>query len=149
MSESNDYKTFKKNVPGPLDRLDRVENVVMAGMPDTSLCIEGVEMWIEFKSPIEPKRESTKLFGSNHKLSQDQKNWFLRQRTAGGACFILIATDKRWMLIHGRSADSLNDVPAFILERESLWSAAKPVRDKRQWTELRNVLKMESMGMLP
>ena len=79
MSESSDYKTFKANVPEPGDRLDRIENAVVTGMPDINMCIGGTEVWIEQKSPKEPVRSTTPLFGSNHKISQEQANWFLRQ----------------------------------------------------------------------
>jgi hypothetical protein len=138
MSESNDYKTFKKNVPGPRDRLDRVENVVLSGMPDINFCpVEGTECWIEQKSPLEPKRATTKLFGSNHKLTQDQMNWFMRQRTAGGRAFVLIATDKRWMLICGSHADHVNEMTVAELEQLAIWKTSKPVKGKDKWNQLR------------
>ena len=140
MSESNDYQTFKRNVPGPRDRLDRIENVVVNGMPDINMCIEGVELWIELKSPTEPKRATTRLFGSNHKLSVDQKNWFLRHRTAKGFAYILIATDKRWILINGKDADLVNDLTVLQLLELSIWCASKPVRS---WEDLRNILRLD------
>ena len=147
MAESSDYKTFKKNMPKPGDRLDRVENVVGTGMPDVNFCSRGVECWIEMKSPKEPKRASTPLFGSNHKLSQDQKNWLLRQCRAGGFSYVLIATDKRWMLISGRHADDLNGLTVLELLSRSVWSTDKPVRDKENWAKLRGVLQAgESTG---
>ena len=108
MPESNDYKVLKKNLPTGNDRLDRVENFVVAGMPDINFCSEGKESWIEQKSPIEPKRQSTKLFGSNHKISQDQKNWFLRQMKAEGNAYFLIVTNNTCQtgcdtnLLHGQ-----------------------------------------------
>lgn len=140
MAESTDYKNFKKNVPQAGDRLDRVENPLVTGMPDINFCSEGVECWIEQKSPTEPKRSTTALFGSNHKVSQDQANWMLRQRQAGGRCYFLIATDKRWILIAGGLADKINTMTVAELVDNSLWSTMKPVREKEQWTTLRNTL---------
>lgn len=138
--ETNDYQTLKKNMPEPGDRLDRVENVVVAGMPDVNFCGDTVETWIELKSPTEPKRPSTPLFGSNHKLSQDQKNWMLRQFKAGGTAWVLIATDKRWMAILGAHADRVNEMTVDTLLELSAWSTQKPVKDKTQWKALRKTL---------
>lgn len=140
MSESTDYKAFKKHVPAPLDRLDRIENIMLTGMPDTNFCGEGREAWIEFKSPTEPKRQTTKLFGSNHKLSQEQKNWMLRQRNAGGRAFVLIVTDLRWLLIDGLNADRINDMTVPELIAIASWHATKPIRSKEEWKRCRAML---------
>lgn len=136
MPESNDYKTFKANVPVVGDRLDRIENCVVIGMPDINFCSRGVECWIEQKSPKEPKRRTTPLFGSNHKVSQDQMNWMLRQRNAGGRCYFLIVTDKRWMLLPGSLADHINGMTVDELLDNAVWSCAKPVTNKAQWAYL-------------
>ena len=141
MAESTDYKTFKANVPQPGDRLDRIENVVVTGMPDINMCIGGTEVWIEQKSPKEPKRSSTPLFGSNHKVSQEQANWMLRQRKAGGKCYFLISTDKRWILVGGFLADQLNNMTVDELLEQASWSTTKPVRDKEAWKTLRETLR--------
>lgn len=141
MAESTDYKTFKANVPQAGDRLDRIENVVVNGMPDINFCSGGVECWIEQKSPKEPKRSTTPLFGSNHKISQEQANWMLRQRKAGGKCWFLISTDKRWILVGGFLADQLNNLTVDEIVEQCVWSTTKPVRDKEQWTHLRNILR--------
>lgn len=139
MSEQAAYNTLRKNMPLPTDRLDRVENLVLAGMPDTNFCADGMECWIELKAPKEPKRSTTPLFGTGHKLTLDQRNWLTRQRMAGGASFVLIATDKRWMLVDGRHADFINDMSVDDLLRQSLWHTTKPVR-KERWKELRCAL---------
>lgn len=140
MAESTDYKAFKKHVPEPLDRLDRIENMMLNGMPDTNFCAEGRECWIELKSPTEPKRPSTKLFGSNHKLSIEQRNWMLRQRNAGGKAYVLIVTDKRWLLLDGSKADQINDMTVAELIEASLWHATKPIRSKEEWKRCRQIL---------
>ncbi len=141
MSESADYKLFRKNVPEPRDRIDRVENVVVDGMPDINACIEGTEVWIEQKSPKEPVRATTPLFGSNHRVSQSQMNWFLRHRKAGGKGYFLIVTDKRWILISGVHADSINNMTVDELIEQCTWCTTKPIKEKEQWKHLRNALK--------
>jgi len=138
MSEKTDYASFKRNWVEPRDRIDRVENILLAGMPDVNLCVDGAESWIEIKSPDEPKRKSTKLFGSNHKLSQEQKNWFLRQRNSGGNGFILIMTDKRWLLIDCHYAEKINDLSVDELINIAIWHEQKPIRGTEKWTQLRN-----------
>lgn len=140
MAESNDYKVLKANLPAGRDRLDRVENVVVNGMPDINFCTAGVECWIEQKSPKEPVRATTKLFGSNHKVSQDQMNWFMRQMKAEGNAYFLIVTDRRWMLIGGEHADKINNMTVQELLEISLWTTSKPVRDKESWNKLRQTL---------
>jgi hypothetical protein len=136
MTESVDYNRFKKLVPRSGDRLDRVENILIAGMPDINFCGSGKECWIEMKSPKEPVRAGTPLFGSNPRVSQDQKNWFLRQLKAGGRAFFLVVTDKRWMLLPGNIADGINEFTVQELLAQCLWSRTKPILFA-QWEELR------------
>lgn len=139
MSETNDYKLFKKHVIIGNDRCTRIENLVGVGEPDTNYCIDGVEGWIEFKSPTEPKRPTTALLGSNHKLSQDQMNWHLSQLRAGGMSFVLLATDKRWILMDGSQADFINKMSVSALIEQSLWWAMRPI-GRSQWIRLRDML---------
>ena len=122
MSEKKDYQKFKDKFIRFGDRCDRIENLMLLGMPDVNFCAEGAEVWMEIKSPTEPKRETTPLFGSNHKLSQDQKNWFLRQNNAGGIGIILICTDQRWIYIDACLwADDLNEMTVSELCTQSIW----------------------------
>lgn len=142
MSEKNDYQTLRLHVRMMRDRMDRMENGVGVGMPDVNYCIEGVEGWIEIKSPTEPVRPSTPLFGSNHKLSQNQKNWFLLQRRAGGIAWVLICTNKRWMLIEGAHADDVNTLTVEQLRGIAAWHASKYLLGPTNWTVLRGLLSL-------
>jgi hypothetical protein len=149
MSERAHYKTLRSHLCRPTDRMDRVENGVMAGMPDINLCAEGVEVWIEMKSPVEPKRSGTPLFGSNHRLSIDQENWFIRQCIAGGRAFVLISTDKRWILIDGRDITLINTSTTLFLLTRAAWTALKPVRGEDPWNALRYALMYSRPNPLP
>lgn len=120
-------------------RVNRVENVLLPGMPDINYCSGGREGWIETKAPKEPKRDDTPLFGSNHKISQDQMNWHLDQTQNGGRSFIYIQTDKRRMLISGRLADKINTATIAWLLGASLWSAPRPTKEI-DWNRLRLIL---------
>lgn len=140
MPENIDYQTFKKNVPVFGDRLNRVENFLVPGMPDINFCSGGVECWIEQKSPKEPVRPSTPLFGSNPRVTQDQMNWFLAQRKAGGRCYFLVTTNRRWMLLPGDIADDINMMTVADLMEHAIWAATKPVRAEC-WMKLRDKLR--------
>jgi len=141
MTEQNDYARLRKRLPELRDRLDRVENPIAPGMPDINFCADGHEMWIEQKSPIEPVRPTTPLFGSNHRVSQNQMNWHLRQYQAGGISWLLITTDKRWILISGsRIEQDINKLTVNELIEQSVWATEKPIRDPKQWDWLRDAL---------
>ena len=109
-------------------------------MPDVNLCLSGCESWIEIKSPIEPKRPSTPLFGSNHKLSQEQMNWMKRQRLAGGKSYVLIHTDKRWLLINGINVDMINKLTVSQLKRLAIWESESPVIGREKWNNLKQAI---------
>ena len=120
---------MRENVFVPGDRTNRLENLVSEGMPDVNCClILGYEVWIEIKSPTEPKRPSTSLFGSNHNVSQEQKNWFKEQVDAGGRCYFFIDTDRNRFLVHGKWADALNELTVAQIREMSKWHASKPMR---------------------
>jgi len=139
MSEKDDKAKFRDKCLSPLDRYNCIENIIGQGMPDVNVCVLGVDSWIEFKSPKEPKKPATPLFGSNHKLSQEQKNWHLTQRNAGGISWVLICTDKRWMLLDNRWTDDINELSIEQLLARSSWNAALPIKGD-QWIKLRRTL---------
>lgn len=140
MSEVRDYRRLRKKLLQQDDRIDRIENLVVDGMPDINYCSLGYECWIELKSPTEPKNIKTSLFGSNHKISQCQKNWMLRQIKARGRAYFMISTDKRWMLIGGAFADFINDMTVQNIIDNSIWCTTKPIKDKERWHQLREAL---------
>jgi hypothetical protein len=124
MSEKNAHKFLLRMRTTPHDRLERIENVLVPGMPDVNGCFDGREFWIETKQPREPVRASTPLFGSNHDLSQDQLNWFLRQRNAGGNGIIYVQTDKLTRLFIGAEfADIVNEATLKSLQAMAFWNS--------------------------
>lgn len=140
MSEKIDYRALVARIKRGTDRFERIESMIGAGIPDINYCINGVEGWIELKSPTEPKREHTPLFGSNHRLLQSQMNWHLTQRRAGGISFVLICTEHWWLLIEGKHADVINDLTLWQLIDLAVWSAARPVKYATLWSSLREHL---------
>ena len=142
MSESTAWQFLRNQVARNADRFDRFENLLGAGYPDVNYCILATEGWIEVKAPKEPKRTTTPLFGSNHKLSQEQANWMLRQRQAGGLAFIFIQTDKRRMLVEGSIDMKLNEmtVGEIINHHTCLWAATIRGCNAETVTQLRRIL---------
>lgn len=142
MTETVDWKNLRAKLSHKTkDRFERIENLMVDGMFDINYCIEGVEGWIELKAPKEPKRDSTPLFGSNHKLSIEQRNWCKTQKDAGGIAWILISTDNCWILIDGKHADEINSMTVTELTYHANWHTSKPVRDKNEWKRLKQELK--------
>lgn len=139
MSESNAYTSFRVNVTAPGDRLDRIENLAGLGFPDTNGCFNGKEFWMEIKAPEEPKKVSTPLFGSNHRLSIEQRNWFLRQTKARGRGFVYIETNACRLLIDGLHADIVNTATLEQLKAIAAWRAPKPTQ-REEWAKLRRVI---------
>ena len=138
--ESDTFAKLRQHVFLPTERLERVENGLVDGMPDVNFCAAGVEGWIELKAPIEPQRASTSLFGSNHKIGIAQANWFLKQRLAGGRAFLLIETNQWLLLLAGRdvaeSGLDLNKRPLQQLIGIALWARKKPI-SPIEWHSLR------------
>lgn len=140
MSETDAYVSMRNGIRRPRDRIERMENVVGVGWPDVNCCfVDGIEVWIEIKTPREPKRAKTPLFGSNHRLSQQQKNWFLSQRQAGGKAFIYIETAARRILVPAEFADGLNEMSVPDLLSASCWFANRPTKHE-EWVALRYTL---------
>lgn len=142
MSEKRAFKKLKENLINDMTwrRLERVENVVGAGWPDSNGCFHGVEFWIEIKEPAEPKRTTTPLFGSNHKLSQEQMNWIKRQILSGGLAYIYIDTGKWRLLVGGSKADGVNGMTLEELKSSALWFAKVPMKDKNKWEGIADVI---------
>ncbi len=137
MSERTDYHLLRKKMLLPGDRIDRIENLISSGIPDINFCANGVESWIEQKTAKEPMRHDTTLL--NYKISQNQKNWFIRQMRARGRAFFLITTDKRWVLISGSFADFINDMSVREILDNCIWTTLKPIQSD-QWVYLREAL---------
>lgn len=136
------WKAVRDKMVLPGDRMDRVENSVLSGQPDTNGCLEGEDVWIELKAPREPKRASTLLMTSNgnHPLMLSQINWMVRQRQAKGLAFILVRTDRVMMLVDGTEhADNFNKWTVSEMMHNSIISFALPMKQD-DWRLLRNVI---------
>jgi len=137
-SEKTAHDRFRNNLAGRFNRINRVENPITPGMPDTNCCFQGIgEFWVEIKAPTEPKRPATPLFGSNHDVSRQQINWHLHQWQCGGRSYFLIDTDQRVLVVSGCVAERINFMTVAELAEVSLFCEPKPMR-KEKWTTLKN-----------
>lgn len=109
------WDTFRNNKPPEME-LERVENVVAAGMPDVYLRARRVSTWIELKAPNAPKREITRVLGDEG-LNAAQINWHLQSAWFGLPTYVLIRDSrKRLWLLPGKEADLMNDLNADELD---------------------------------
>lgn len=114
------------NMTVPGDRLDRIENVLVPGMFDANGCFDGVEFWLEYKAPsVIVKRSTTALFSGAHKFSVDQRNWGMRQRKAGGAAFVMLATESERLLLDDKCFKRLNEMTLKEVQDIAVWRLEK------------------------
>lgn len=140
-NEKRAYAAFRENIIGRGDRINRVENPIMPGMFDVSCCLRpGIEFWMEIKSPEEPVKSTTPLFGSNHPVLDTQINWGMSQIQAGGFAYFFIDTDKRRMMISAKWAEEINIRSVIELESMAIWATPKPTPSEA-WKSLSEYLR--------
>lgn len=107
--EQNLWQALKRNAPSSL-WLQRIENLIGAGMPDVYVGANG--KWIELKEPPRiPAREGTPLLGNQYGLNVDQINWHVKRAMYSEApeTYILIRTIENYLLLmHGSLAYYIN-----------------------------------------
>lgn len=114
---------IRTNVPeyALRSRIDRVENVVVVGMPDVSCTLVGVDVWIENKAVTLPVRDRTRVLGTQKGVNVDQIAWHRFHQQCGGRSFIFIhAAPYRW-LIDGKHASEVNEWSGVRLSEEAAW----------------------------
>lgn len=135
LPEQRLWDTMRNHKP-PGIMLERVENIVGVGMPDVYVQAMNHTTWVELKAPNTPKRESTRVLGTEG-LRQEQKNWHIRASRLGLSTWILIRerhTGRLW-LVAGEHADEINDMTALELD------TVAAVNHTGTWPKLFEVLK--------
>lgn len=90
MSESSATKTLRDNLVSRGAHIQRIEDKLTSGIPDTNACLNGTEFWAEGKFLKElPKRNSTlATFGKKGEPRLiHQCNWLTARAKAGGLTF--------------------------------------------------------------
>lgn len=91
--------------------IERIENVVGDGFPDTIFLAPGDRVTpVELKAAIDwPAKLYTPVLKGNQRLSQGQMNWHLAWRLAGGRSAILVGVGSHeQFLFDSVHADELN-----------------------------------------
>ena len=92
--------------------LQRVENMVGAGMPDVLVTGHGRSAWVELKSVHRPARATTRWMGDEGLRDPDQINWHLKFATYGLTSWVLANDDRgALLLLDGMHADQMNSWP--------------------------------------
>lgn len=112
MIEKDLWKKIQRGLGEVIDgvggRMDRVENGVVEGMPDVSMCAGGIDVWVELKYVAKwPSRANTRVLGDRG-LRPEQINWHLRQQRAGGRSFVVVGVGKEIYIADGLHAKEMN-----------------------------------------
>lgn len=89
--------------------LMRIENTAGTGHPDVEGCDDGIQLWIELKSELRPKRRTTPI---RFKVRQSQSDWHKERSECGCRTnWILVqvgeSSKAKLYLIAGRDYDKL------------------------------------------
>lgn len=109
-TESNLWVWLKKGGKQFRSRLhmNRVENMVLSGMPDVEGCLDDQQFWIELKCEPRPAR-STTLVKAHFRPAQIP--WMKRRLKAGGLVSVLLQVgsghDAARYLVHSGRADEM------------------------------------------
>ena len=71
--------------------INRVENILVSGMPDVELCHKGQQIWVELKVKAFPKRANTPI---KIRFEPAQRPWIGRRTKAQGCAFVLLQLGK-------------------------------------------------------
>jgi hypothetical protein len=102
MGEHNATRTLRSHLESMGAFVQRFEDKLSPGIPDTMACLDGVDVWLEGKFVKElPVRQSTLVrFGSKGEPRlAHQRNWHRSYQKAGGLSFIWVRVrDGGWYL---------------------------------------------------
>lgn len=116
MTEASSWSTLRGTLKRPGLHIQRIEDSMATGIPDTNLCYWGKEVWLEGKWVAAlPKRLTTTVKVG---LRVEQATWLEDRALAGGVCMVWIRiTGRGWMLVR---SDFRKLVHGF------LWEDARP-----------------------
>jgi hypothetical protein len=126
MGESSAWSTLRKvlvhELPGRV-HIQRFEDKFTAGIPDTNICWEGEEIWLEgkFLKKYPARNSSLVKIG----LRVEQSAWLTLRQRAGGRCFVWCRVPDGWMLFDSQW-DLLRDgMPLGLFREHELFDTTK------------------------
>jgi len=106
MSEKTLRRWFSKILRKNKAHVQNIEDAYSIGVPDTNLCINGRESWVECKFLKDwPKRATTPVRPS---FRPGQVPWLVNRSQAGGSCYVLIQIGADVLLFEGKAAWNLD-----------------------------------------
>lgn len=87
--------------------IERIENSVAAGTPDTVVLYKGIVTWAEHKTATLPMRKTSKLRW-RHPLTPDQRNWHLTWHQNSGYSYIVVGIGMTLFTVPGILSDVVN-----------------------------------------
>ncbi len=106
--EQRMWDRIRRNLGSEI-HIERIENSVAAGTPDTVVIHKGIVTWVEHKTATLPMRTTSKLRW-RHELTAQQRNWHLTWHQNGGQSYIVVGIGMVLYAIGGRLADEVNDM---------------------------------------
>lgn len=91
--------------------IERIENGVGSGTPDTLIIHRSRVTWAEHKVAELPKRTTTRLQWK-HPLTPEQCNWHLMWHKNGGNSFIVVGVNTDLFAVPGEFADEVTGMTA-------------------------------------
>jgi hypothetical protein len=88
--------------------IQRVENGIAAGMPDTLIIHSSLVTWAEHKIATLPARKTTRLQWK-HPLTPDQRNWHRVWTQNGGRSFVVVGIGAALYAVSGEVVDEITD----------------------------------------
>ncbi len=113
MTEASAWTTLKSNLHQGLEgnvHIQRFEDKLTGGIPDTNVCWNGLDFWMEGKFlKVLPKRSATLI---KVDLRANQTLWLETRKRAGGKVFVWVrVADYGWMLFSDRFRDLKEGIP--------------------------------------
>jgi len=116
------WDTMRRNLPRDV-WAQRMENVMMNGMPDVVTLYNSFWVWTELKCADVPARGTTPLLGEKRGLSVDQRNWHFECERKGGVSYVLIRDDEMELyMISNKLCDRINKMTRNEMRNASLAS---------------------------
>ncbi len=108
------WDRIRKNL-GREIHIERIENSVAAGTPDTLVIYKGRVKFVEHKTATLPARSTTRLQW-RHELTPQQRNWHRTWAQNGGTSYIVVGIGRELYAVPGALADDINYMTANTID---------------------------------
>lgn len=118
LCEQRLWDRMRRNLAGTV-HLERVENLMVVGMPDVLALASGHVTWAELKAvEAYPLRKATRVLGPKG-LSVAQRNWHMAWLRGGGSSVIVVGVGRDLYAFTGSHHDTVNEYSRAELEQHA------------------------------